>query len=420
MSSPSVVIRIFGPDETVGPYTIVRLLPTGEGGQARVYEALQAGTQRRVALKVALSGKASFLRDEASFMRAFKLRHPNIIQLVPTPIGGGREEHILKDPRSNAWYFAMEYLPGGSLADWMDRRKKVPVGKAVEITHQIALALEVAHSAGLVHLDIKPGNILFRQSPEKVRAIEAVLTDFGISRPQMHLTGDAEDATSLTVEYASPEQARLAQEPVADDTGLAVPPANIAVGPQSDLYSLATILYEMLAGHLPFQLQPYDDLVYLNKVVSEPPELPLPDVSPDLNAVLERALHKDPAARYPSARAFADELSRPSIQPATEREPDRRWIVGAVGLAVGLALGVAVGIQVGQANVPPLNTPTPVVSSTAPGLTPTYTPTIAPTDTPTPTATNIPPVSTVTLRRPAGTPTPTPRIPPPTAATAAQ
>jgi serine/threonine-protein kinase len=420
MSSQFAVIRLFGPGETVGPYTIVRLLPSGEGGQARVYEALQAGTQRSVALKVALSGKASFLRDEASFMRAFKLRHFNIIQLVPTPIGGGREEHILKDPRSNAWYFAMEYLPGGSLADWLDRRKKLPIGAAVEITRQMALALEVAHSAGLVHLDIKPSNILFRQPPEKTDKIEAVLTDFGISRPQVNITGGAEEATSLTVEYASPEQARLAApEPITDDTATITPTTDITVGPQSDLYSLATILYEMVTGHLPFDLKDHDELVYLHKVIHDPPELPIPDVPPDLNAVLARALHKDPEARYPSARAFADDLSRLPIQPASPPGHAHRWIVGLMGLVVGVALGLAIGIPIGQATVTTLNTPTPVTSSSSPSPAPTHIPTITPTDTPMPTATNTA-MPTVTLRSTTSTPTTAPRIAPPGTAPAAR
>ena len=178
---------------------------------ARVYEAQQTGTQRRVALKVALSGKASFLHDEAMFIHAFKLRQPHVIQLVPTPIGGGMEELILKDPPTNAWYFAMEYMAGGSLADWLDRRKKLPVSTAVEIASQIALALDGAHSAGLLHLDVKPSNILFRQSPEKANRIEAVLTDFGISRLKVGAAGGS-TLTSLTVAYASPEQARLAQQ----------------------------------------------------------------------------------------------------------------------------------------------------------------------------------------------------------------
>jgi serine/threonine protein kinase len=433
MSSQSAVIKPFAPGETVGPYTIVRLLPSGDGGQARVYEALQAGTQRRVALKVALSGKASFLRDEASFMRAFKLHHANIIQLVLTPIGGGMEEHVLRDPRTNAWYFAMEYLPGGSLADWLERRKKLPADMAVEIARQVALALDFAHAAGLVHLDVKPNNVLFRQPPEDTDQIEVVLTDFGISRPQVHITNGVEELTSLTVEYASPEQARLAQEPTtadetapqepttADETAPSEPVANITVGPRSDLYSLATILYESITGHLPFPLQPDDDQAYLHKVIHDPPKLPIPDVPPDLNTILARALHKDAEARYPSARAFAEDLSRLPIKPASRPrrgQSSRSWIVGLVGLMAGLVIGFALGQAFVTSN--PL---TPTGSSLPPSLMPRVADTPVP-DTPTPEATlaeptntPIPPTSTL---RPTGTATTAPRITPSVAATAAQ
>lgn len=414
MSSQSAVLKPFVPGETVGPYTIVRLLPSGDGGQARVYEALQAGTQRRVALKVALSGKASFLRDEASFMRAFKLHHPNIIQLIPTSILGGMEEHVLRDPRSNAWYFAMEYLPGGSLADWLDRRKKLPVGTAVEIVRQVALALDVAHSAGLVHLDVKPNNVLFRQPPEQARKIEVVLTDFGISRPQVHITSGAEELTSLTVEYASPEQARLAQEPM-DDTATPDPGADITtIGPRSDLYALATILYETITGHLPFQLPSHDDQAYLRKVVHDPPELPIPGVPPELNAILARALDKNPEARYPSARAFADDLSRLSIKPSFP-ERERRsssWLIGfLMGLIVGLAGGFVIGQTLGPAPDPTIQ---PAASALPPSLTPSGVPDTPELGTPTPTATNTP-IPTSTLR-----PTATPKIVPSATATAAQ
>ena len=414
MSSPSSVFKAFPPGEAVGPYTIVRLLPSGEGGQARVYEAMLTGTPRSVALKVALPGKDASLRDEVALM---KHHHPNIIQLVPTPIGGGREEYILRDPRTNVWYFAMEYLPGGSLGDWLDRCKKLPIGTAVAIARQMALALEVAHSAGLVHRDIKPSNILFRQPPEKATKIEAVLTDFGISSPQVHITGDAETLTALTVEYASPEQARLAEEVVANETAERDSSAEIPVGPQSDLYSLATILYEMLTGHLPFRLHPHDDLAYLHKVAYDPPELPIPDVPTELNAVLERALHKDPAERYPSASAFAEDLKQLSIKPVLSSDPAQRWIVGAVGLAAGLVVGLIVGFAIGRATVVSLDTPTPVASSVPASFTPTIMPTITPTDTLTPTATDTPVPPTSTLK-PAGTLTTATKIAPP--ATAAQ
>jgi eukaryotic-like serine/threonine-protein kinase len=230
-----------------------------------------------------------------------------------------------------------------------------------------------------------------------------------------------EELTSLTVEYASPEQARLAQEDTPADAAAPDPGAD-TVGPQSDLYSLATILYETITGHLPFPLQAHDDQAYLHKVIYDPPELPISGVPPDLNTILARALDKNPEARYPSARAFADDLSRLSIKPVSFPERERRSRSGLVGLA-GLMVGLAIGFAIGQATAVRTD-PTWPVSNIPPSLTPTsVTDTPAP-DTPTPEATlteatNTPMPPTSTLR-PTETSTTAPKITPSVAATAAQ
>ncbi len=226
MERAGVSTKALPPGSRVGPYTIIRRVPGGIGGMATVYEARLNNRGPSVALKIAHAGLGGFLKDEIAFLKAAKIEHPNIIKILPTPIGGGSSDYIVRDPATGSWYFAMEFLSGGSLDDWLQRKKRLTLQQAVEVVRQIGAALDVAHRAGIVHLDIKPSNILFRERPEKGN-LHAVLTDFGIARPQSRVTISGE--ARLTVEYASPEQARLAQG------------EEIGIGPASDLYSLAVI-----------------------------------------------------------------------------------------------------------------------------------------------------------------------------------
>lgn len=386
----------------VGPYTIVRQIPGGAGGMAVVYEARLGNRGGPVALKVAHSGLGSFLKDEAAFLKALQLNHPHIIRVLPTPLGGGASDYIVKDPQTGCWYFAMEYMAGGSLADWLARRRRIPLQKAVEIVRQIGSALDVAHQAGVLHLDVKPSNILFREDPER-RKIHAVLTDFGIARP---VGRAATGQTTLTVEYASPEQARLAFGEKVD------------VGPASDLYSLGVVFYEAVTGRLPFRGE--NDLTLLHQIVHEEPDLSAP-LPPALVPVLQRALSKDPAQRYSSAAAFVEELERASAGSVSASEGNDRLRVGRAwaGLALGLVLGFLLGFPSGwylsrrggeaeRSSSPPVvaTTPTDIPSRLA--LSPTAvvsTPTPVPaTPTRPPTSTPIPPTPTPVPRLPTSTP----------------
>lgn len=385
-------IRPFPPGTRIGPYTIIRQIPGGVGGMAVVYEARLGGRGASVALKVAHSGLGSFLKDEAVFLKALQLDHPHIIRVVPTPLGGGASDYIVKDPESGCWYFAMEYMAGGSLADWLAHRKRIPLSKAVEVIRQIGSALDTAHQAGILHLDVKPSNILFRENPERKR-IHAVLTDFGIARPMGRA---ATGQTTLTVEYASPEQARL------------ISGENVEIGPASDLYSLGVVFYETVTGRLPFRGE--DDLTLLHQIVHEEPDFSAPMVSA-LVPVLRRAMSKDPAERYPSAAALVEELEQ-ALAPAIGAEERlstgrQTWVGVALGLVVGFLLGFSGGWYLGNQAGTARN-----VSSAVSEVTFTAAPsrlTVPPTVTAPP---SLPTVATPT-RRPTSTPIPPTPIPTP-------
>jgi len=350
---------------------------------AIVYEARLGDRGPSVALKVAPVGLGGFLKDETAFLKALNLNHPHIIKILPTPLGDGTSDYVVKDPETGSWYFAMEYMAGGSLADWLQRCKHLTLAQALDVVRQIGAALDAAHRAGIVHLDVKPSNILFRDRPEKGRR-HAVLTDFGIAR----LRGrTASGQTTLTIEYASPEQARL------------VSGESIAVGPASDIYSLAVILYEMISGRLPFQAE--NDLAMMHQIVYEDPPLPVPLGPPQLNPIMQRALAKEPEERYPSAGALVADLEALPRE-VYEASSTRRRMHPLLNLGLGLLLGLGLGMPAGhylarlQEEMP---TPITIVVT----ATPTSTQEVVATDTPTITPT---PATVTPTRRPTSTPVP--------------
>lgn len=325
-------MQVFKRGTQIGPYIILEAVPGGVGGMATVYRAQLGRDGPIVALKIAHKGMGDFLKDEGAFLRARQLSHPNIIRILPTPLLDGSHEYIVKDAPTGCWYFAMEYLAGGDLDRWMQARKRLTLAEAFNIASQVAQALDIAHQAGVLHLDVKPSNILFRTDPRhNGQHPEAVLTDFGIARPE----GRIASGQTLTIEYASPEQARRAQgEP-------------LVVGKAADLYSLAVIFYEMLSGKLPFQAQ--NDTALLHHIVYEAPDWNI-QVLPGLVPVLQRALAKTPEERYASAREFMGavreqipaEVLQASSSPVTH-EPPRRKLSPLLTLFLGVIIGLVLG-----------------------------------------------------------------------------
>ena len=216
-----------------------------------------------------------------------ELRHPNIVQMF---------DYTVVDETP---CLVMEYIPGPSLASYLknlhDNKQRLPIGIVGHILTSMASALDYAHAKGMVHRDIKPANVLLRSRSDTVESnkplpqdVEPVLTDFGLVRlldSTMHTTAGS---VSGTPTYMSPEQARGEK-----------------VDKRTDIYSFAIMLYEMLAGEVPFQ----SDTTFgmLMKHINDPPA-PIKGISKDLQALLDRALAKDPSLRYETAGDLANEF----------------------------------------------------------------------------------------------------------------
>ena len=273
MSTFSFIGQLFD-----GRYLIESQL--GSGGMADVYLATDQSLGRKVAIKI-LSDR--YARD-AGFVERFRreaaaaagLRHPNIVTVYDRGEAMGTS------------YIAMEYLDGPTLKEEITRRAPLPEPEAINYATQALAALDAAHRQGVVHRDIKPHNMVLTDEGR------LKVTDFGIARAAN--TQQMTEVGSIvgTAQYLSPEQAR-----------------GLPVGPQSDIYSMGVVLYEMLCGDLPFTGDSAVDIAM--KQVSDPPP-PLHSrnrlVSPAMEQVVMRALAKDPALRFQSARQMAEELAR--------------------------------------------------------------------------------------------------------------
>ncbi|HYH27307.1 MAG TPA: Stk1 family PASTA domain-containing Ser/Thr kinase [Actinomycetota bacterium] len=252
----------------------------GQGGMAKVFRATDDVLGRTVAVKVLAP---EFARDE-QFVERFRreaqaaaaLNHPNIVSVFDT----GSENGV--------HYIVMEYLEGRTLRDVLRDEGPLHPDRAAEVAESIAKALGSAHQQNLVHRDVKPGNIMLTPSGD------VKVMDFGIARAT---TGEAltQTATVLgTASYFSPEQAK--GEPVDQ---------------RSDIYSVGCVLYELVTGRAPFTGDSPVAIVY--KHVREEPVLPSainPDVPAALEAVIMKALAKNPANRYQSASEMAADLAR--------------------------------------------------------------------------------------------------------------
>ncbi len=247
----------------------------GEGGMARVYRGRDLRLNRQVAVKVLHShyaGDTGFLqRFHHEAQAAANLRHPNIVDVYD--VGQDGDIH----------YIVMEYVPGSDLKALLMRNGPLPVEQAVPIAESIASGLEAAHRVGMIHRDVKPQNIIIGDGGQ------IKITDFGIAKSKLSTAMTETGVTFGTADYISPEQAR-----------------GLAASPQSDIYSLGITLYEMLTGRLPFTGDS-SIAVAMQHVTAEPPPPRMynPRIPPQLEALVLRALSKDPADRPASAREFA-------------------------------------------------------------------------------------------------------------------
>jgi serine/threonine protein kinase len=265
----------------VGRYRILGRI--GQGGMGTVYRAEDPQLQRVVALKIPRFEGPERLRETAikRFLRearaAAQVRHPHVCPIHDV----GEQDGIP--------YVVMEYVEGQSLADRLaDGRRYDDPTEAVRLVRQVADALEAVHARGLVHRDLKPGNILLDDSGR------CVLTDFGLARSDQdveHLTADG--ALLGTPAYMAPEQASLTAGPV---------------GPLTDIYSLGVVLYQMLTGRLPFDGPLLQVISSIAHETPPPPRRVREDLDPDLEAIILKAMARRAEERYTSAREFADAL----------------------------------------------------------------------------------------------------------------
>jgi len=252
----------------------------GGGGMAEVWKGRDRVLNRTVAIKTLLpqfareGGFVDRFRREAQ--AAARLNHPGIVSVYDSGDGD--------DP-----FIVMQYVEGRTLADFLASGNTLPPGQAAEIAQDIADALAAAHAHGVIHRDIKPANVMVN------REGKVLVMDFGIARmiagPE---TAPQTSAVMGTASYLSPEQAQ-----------------GQPVDARTDIYSLGVVLYEMLTGRPPFTGDSPMAIAYKQVNANPPPPSSVnPDVPPALDAVVMRALSKNPANRYQTGQEFAEDLER--------------------------------------------------------------------------------------------------------------
>jgi serine/threonine-protein kinase len=341
-----------------GRYRLVDRIAAG--GMATVWEAEDTVLHRRVAVKLMSESLGADPRFVERFRRearaAAGLSHPNIAGVFDY----GEE--------GDTPFLVMELIRGETLADRIARDGRLPPSEAAGIAAEVAEALQAAHDAGVIHRDVKPGNVMLEEGG-RVRVM-----DFGIAAASWAAPITATGTTLGTAGYLAPEQA-----------------AGGRASPTSDIYALGCVLYEMLAGRLPFTGDSPVSIAVAHARETPPPvNRVAPGVPPALAAACEQALSKNPADRPPTAAAFAEMLrtgqdssTQPlgpvattqvvasptptAVLPTTPREPGRPrrtwlWIVLA-GLASLVGLGLLLAALTGPTKPP---TPEPSPRATTP------------------------------------------------------
>src|SRR5881409_1286779 len=306
-----------------GDYALLEEI--GRGGQGVVYRARQKSLNRTVALKVIGLGQWSStphlrrFRHEAE--AAASLEHPQIVPIYE--IG----------ERDGSCYFSMKFIEGGQL-DAVVKREPISIRRAAELLVKIARTVQFAHEHGILHRDIKPGNILLDKKGEPH------LTDFGLAR-----LVESESTVTRTLEvlgtpsYMAPEQA------VGN---------NDVVSSVTDVYGLGAVLYQLLTRHPPFAGgTTYETIKLLLETEPRQPRLWNSKINRDLSTICLKCLEKDPQRRYPSALALAEDLERWRKHEPIRARPTgmftrgRKWVRRNPTIAVLVALLLALAVPLG-------------------------------------------------------------------------
>jgi len=268
--------------ERLGKYPIQREI--GVGATSRVYLARDPFDDRDVAIKVFQFGTHADPLAQRMMFKAFvaeaslagKLNHPHIVDILDA----------VQEPDNS--YVVMEYVPGTTLEAHAEVSTLLPLNKVVEIIFKSIRALEYAHRHGVIHRDIKPGNILLSESGE------TKVSDFGASFQQRPAQETTQIAGVGSPAYMSPEQIRME-----------------VLTQQTDIYSLGVTMYRLVTGRLPFQASTQAGLSYaILNTDPKPPVRLRPELPPLLDAIVMRAMRRDPAERYQSWLEFGKDLSQ--------------------------------------------------------------------------------------------------------------
>jgi len=319
----------------IGRYSILRLL--GEGGMGIVYEAEQEQPRRRVALKVIRPGLAdpkSIRRFEHESMALGRLQHPGIAQIYEA---GTAETGYGPQP-----YFAMEFIDGQPLLKYADAHR-LSTRERLELMARVCEAVHHAHQRGIIHRDLKPGNILVDETGQPK------ILDFGVARAtgsDAHMTNQTDLGQLVgTLAYMSPEQ--VLADPLELDT-------------RSDVYALGVILYELLAGRLPYKIShKLDEAV---RTIREEEPTALSTISSgyrgDIETIVGKALEKDKTRRYSSAAELAADIRHHlKDEPIAARRPSTSYqlhkfarrhkplVFGVAAVFVVLIAGIIVSVR---------------------------------------------------------------------------
>ena len=310
-----------------GRYELEELV--GTGGMSSVYRAHDRLLERHVALKILheshLADAETIERFRREARAVAQLSHPNIVTVIDRGEDGGRQ------------FIVFEYIAGENLKQVVERTGPLPVRQVLELAIQIGRGLAFAHSAGLIHRDVKPQNVLLNGDGE------AKVTDFGIAR-SLDVEGVTRTGTVMgTSNYIAPEQA----------TGR-------PVDAQTDVYALGVVVFELLTGRVPFEGDNFVAVAMRHVSETPPSVLELrPDTPIRLANAVDRALEKAPEYRFPTMDAFVDELElclaeldgepdagatvvvRRPVRPRPQRRPRRRRARRSIWPALVLVVGLA-------------------------------------------------------------------------------